>query len=139
MIQPALRWVGCLVFTVSGTAKLWDLQRFSQTVAGYGVVPETLSTWVAASICLVEILLGVTLLLDSWVRVSGYVLLTMTVGFTIFSTWNLSKGRISDCGCFGTLLSRENDIWLVVENASICALLVSIVFIRGYYKTRGGN
>jgi hypothetical protein len=78
------------------------------------------------TLCLSEILLGLGLVYSRLVQWAALALLLMMVGFTVWSGWNYLQGRIEDCRCFGDVLPRATDPWLIVENILICVLLTTV-------------
>ena len=136
-LYDPLRCCGGAVFLLSGISKFWDLSNFIEIISRNGAVPVGMAPYLATGICILEIMFGTFLIADLWPVVSSVMLLLMTASLTIWSFSNWLLGNISDCGCFGKLMQRQNDMWLVAENSLICILLVGTIVVQHRRKNVG--
>jgi uncharacterized membrane protein YphA (DoxX/SURF4 family) len=87
-----------VIFLWAGSAKLSDLEAFSEIIAAYELVPEGLLVPVAIGLPVLELLAGLGLILD--VRGS----LSFTFGLLVMFAFVLWFGILQDldidCGCF---------------------------------------
>jgi uncharacterized membrane protein YphA (DoxX/SURF4 family) len=125
--DSVLRWALCLFFCFSGGAKLWSLDSFSTTLSASVGLPIDVAVLGGVALCLLEILLGLGLLHSRSVQLAALSLLIMMVCFTLWAGWNYWHGKIEDCGCFGEILPRATDPWLIIENILIGVLLATVM------------
>lgn len=93
------RWLLALVFLTAGIPKLFTLDRFAETVAAYGLIPDMIVTPVALGIVLLEILAAVGLLLKrKWALWLSAALMLVFISVLSYGLW---LGLDIDCGCFG--------------------------------------
>jgi methylamine utilization protein MauE len=103
----ALVLTGAVVFIGAGAAKALDPASFTEQVAGFGILPASLSVVVTYTLIPFEIAVGMALLLDyrrRWAVGAGVVLLTGFLGLMAW-TW-FHGGNVGECGCFGRFVER---------------------------------
>jgi uncharacterized membrane protein YphA (DoxX/SURF4 family) len=95
------------VFLLAGGLKALDPEGFCELVAGYAILPASLSAVVTYTLIPFEIAVGMALLLDyrrRWAVAGAVVLL---VGFLGLMAWTWHKGgNVGECGCFGRFVER---------------------------------
>ncbi len=89
-----------LLFIYSGTIKLFELQRFANHVADFGIVFDGLVKPVALTVCVVEVILGLGLLIN--VRVAPAATGLMLFGFMSVLLYGMAMGLDIECGCLGS-------------------------------------
>lgn len=112
-----LRMIIALFFIVSGAEKLlMSYQNFLYVVQSYEILPVPLEAVVAHVVPWIELLGGIFLLLGlalSWV---GPLFLLLTSAFIIVVSQALIRGLpITECGCFGELLSIPLPVVLIFD------------------------
>jgi uncharacterized membrane protein YphA (DoxX/SURF4 family) len=122
-ISKAIAQVTGLLFLVSGFTKLLALDRFAAVIASYGIVATDLCTAVAAVVISAEILLGFLVMFGRLERAASIGLLFLLLLFSALSIWARTQGVSGDCGCFGDVLPRANDNWLLLENGILALML----------------
>lgn len=123
MLVIILRVILSALFLFSGIVKLFDLRKFSITVAQYGMLPRQLVKPFAYTLPVVETLIG--LWLSSawnifWAAIAGLALLLISE-FGVFVAL-LQKKKMENCGCFGTAIKVpltwrkffENLVWIAI-------------------------
>lgn len=107
LVQISRILVGAL-FIFSGWVKLNDPMGFSYKLEEYfssSVLDMPIFSPIALElsviICIVEILVGITLLLGLWKKLTTWVLLLMIVFFTFLTFYSWWFNKVTDCGCFG--------------------------------------
>ena len=102
------RFVVGVLFIISGLIKANDALGFSYKLEEYFsadvlnlefLMPMAL--FLAASICIVEIVLGVMVLIGSRPKLTSWSLLGMIVFFTFLTFYSAYFNKVTDCGCFG--------------------------------------
>jgi len=115
------------VFVFSAISKLIDIEYFAKIIAGYPFIPTELRSTLAYTISTFELLCGIALLVNFRIRIVTYLLIVLTIVFTIVSFYRYLLGDISSCGCFGTIIDRKNDLSLIIENSII---ILGILWIQ---------
>ena len=114
-INLILRLLVGTVFLFSGLIKLTDPIGFSLTIQAYfqgfaidfsslflELIPYSL--WIAISVCVVEVILGMALLLKFKLELAIRALLLLTGFFTLLTLYTLWFGRINSCGCLSNAI-----------------------------------
>lgn len=105
-VSDSLQIVLGTVFLVAALGKLRKPSRFAAAIREYELVPSVLSGPLAATLVVVESLVGISLLsgwsLDVGLPVAGGLLVIFAVAVGI----NLRRGRAVPCGCFGSDTER---------------------------------
>jgi uncharacterized membrane protein YphA (DoxX/SURF4 family) len=88
-------------FVRVGASKVGKVGSFQQAVAGFAVLPATLTPLTAIVVAWSELTTGALLLLGVATRIAAAAIGTLLVAFAIAVTVNLVRRRRIDCGCFG--------------------------------------
>lgn len=126
-----------MVFVLSGLAKMWDLGSFGERIIGYDFLPESLAIYLAAGICVTEVILGILLISRPKSLGPPIALFAIIICFTALALIEWANGNNGDCGCFGNLVRRDSGPWLLVENLLICGALGIIILVRRPTLWRG--
>lgn len=127
-IIAVVRILVAAFFIFSGGAKFWSFSSFSDTLSGYGFLPQILLPLFTYGIPAFEIAGGLLLLIGWRVSQVSLSLLIMILIFTIAAFIKYQNGQIADCGCFGELLERKNNWVLFFENTFLMILLAILQF-----------
>lgn len=107
IISIILRIVVGLVFIVSAIAKLFPIEPFEVVFVDLGLSNWLLAPFVARSVIVFELFLGLCIVFNQWFKNYIYYLaqssLILFSGYLIFLL--ITEGSNVDCGCFGSLLS----------------------------------
>ena len=114
-----------ILFIISGLIKANDTIGFSYKLNEYFEVFSLtffseFSVLIAATICVLEIVLGVMLLLGNRLRFVSWSLLLMIIFFTFLTLYSAYFNKVTDCGCFGDAIkltpwqSFWKDIFLLI-------------------------
>lgn len=129
--------VGAL-FIFSGWVKLNDPmgfgfkleEYFSEGVLGLPfLIPYAVG--LAIVICIFEILLGITLLLGIWGKLTVWLLLLMIVFFTFLTFYSAYFNKVTDCGCFGDAIPLTP--WQSFGKDVILLILIGLLFFNQRY------
>ena len=128
MAVVVLRIVLGLVFVYAGYVKLRDpWQLFAAGIAEYDIVPMWAATFLARTLPVFEILLGVTLAAGLLPRTSSVIVSALLLVFFSLMVRAFAQGKEISCGCFGP---NEMISWkTLVRDGSMLAgaLLVTVV------------
>lgn len=123
--------VGAL-FIVSGLIKANDAIGFSYKLEEYFIVFGTdwltnYALFLAAFICVLEIMLGVAVIFGTRMVTVAWLLLLMIVFFTFLTFYSAYFNKVTDCGCFGDALKLTP--WQSFTKDVVLLFFVSIIFI----------
>lgn len=120
-----VRFLVGVLFIISGLIKSNDtigfaykLEEYYQVFGTEFLIPTAVLQ--AGLICVVEVLLGITLLLGTRVKLTLTLLMSMIVFFTFLTFYSAYFNKVTDCGCFGDALkltpweSFSKDVILLV-------------------------
>jgi uncharacterized membrane protein YphA (DoxX/SURF4 family) len=123
VLNTALRALVGLIFIISGGAKFWDLYAFADSLSNYAVLPKFLVVPASVLIPLFEMVSGLMILINCYIRILSRALIIMILGFTVVAFVKYVTGDVTHCSCFGQLFERKNDWSLVVENFLLILML----------------
>ncbi|WP_034603070.1 MauE/DoxX family redox-associated membrane protein [Maridesulfovibrio frigidus] len=86
------------VFFYAGASKLFDTQGFATVISGYGLLPDSLTSFAAIGLPVAEILIAAALVWDVKGSLSIYLLLLIV--FMGVLAHGINMGLDVDCGCF---------------------------------------
>src|SRR5438105_3690976 len=125
-----LRLILAAVFLVAGFAKLADLAGSRAALRNFGV-PAALASPFGVLLPTLELAVAVALLPVAsawWGAIGALVLLLL---FVAGISYNLARGRIPDCHCFGQLHSAPAGWSTLIRNLGLAALAgVVVIFGR---------
>ncbi len=130
------RWLVGLLFIFSGSIKANDPIGFSYKLEEYFVLfgmewLASLALILAMFICVLEIILGLSLILGVKSKEVSWLLLLMILFFTWLTGYSAVTGRVTDCGCFGDAIPLTP--WESFYKDLILLVLILIIFF--YRKT----
>lgn len=129
--------VGAL-FIFSGLIKLNDPVGFSFKLNDYFaadvlnipfLIPLALP--MAVFIVILEVVLGLTLLLGFWKRLTNWLLLLMILFFTFLTFYSAYFDKVTDCGCFGDAIPLVP--WESFGKDVVLTILILILFFNQQY------
>ncbi len=85
-------------------------------------------------LCVLEFVLGISLLFNLWIRKSAWVLLLTMTYFTILTFFDAFYNLVPDCGCFGDAIKMTNTETFI-KNVVLMAMVVPIFLWRKKYKS----
>jgi putative oxidoreductase len=114
------------LLVLAGALKLGDPTAFANEITNYRFFPS-LAPWLAATLPLVEVALGLALVAAplGWRRAAALATLALMAVFTVAVTQVVVRGINVDCGCFGgnsgpvTLSTVGRDLLLLAMAAAI--------------------
>jgi uncharacterized membrane protein YphA (DoxX/SURF4 family) len=139
LLRTTFRIIIGLVFIFSGFVKgidpLGTVYRMDDYFAVFNLPwMSAFSLWLTIFLCVVEFTLGVSLLLNLWIRKTAWVLLLMMMYFTILTFFDAVYNLVPDCGCFGDALKMTN-LQTFLKNIFLMALVVPVFIWRKQFKS----
>lgn len=133
--MKALSWISRMLvgalFIVSGLIKANDALGFSYKLEEYFTVFGTpwmseYALFIAAFVCILEIILGVAVIFGSRSVLVSWLLLLMIVFFTFLTFYSAYFNKVTDCGCFGDALKLTP--WESFTKDVVLLVFVLIIF-----------
>jgi uncharacterized membrane protein YphA (DoxX/SURF4 family) len=127
-----------LLFIFSGLIKANDPLGFSYKLDEYFEIfhmafLNPFTVYMAMFICIFEIVLGVMVLLGSYMRAATWLLLLMIIFFTFLTGYSAISGKVTECGCFGDAIKLKpwESFW---KDIVLTALILVLFFCRDRIK-----
>jgi uncharacterized membrane protein YphA (DoxX/SURF4 family) len=94
----------------------------------------TFSLYLTIFLCVLEFMLGVSLLFNLWIKKTVWLLLPMMMFFTILTFFDAVYNMVPDCGCFGDALKITN-LQTFLKNVVLMSLVVPIFIWRKRFRS----
>jgi uncharacterized membrane protein YphA (DoxX/SURF4 family) len=138
-LRNSFRILVGLVFIFSGFVKGVDPLGFAFRIEDYFVafgIPWAGQFSLAISIimCALEFTIGVSLLLNLWIRKTAWLLLLVMTYFTILTFLDAIWNLVPDCGCFGEAIKLTN-MQTFIKNLILMIFVVPIFIWRKKYRS----
>lgn len=118
-----------LVLLFSGFSKIIDPENFLKVLnITLGFLGENIIILIATALPVFEIALGLMLMLKIKTKETLFVAVILFAVFFLFSIYGTIKGFNVDCGCFGSSISSQFGIEMIIRNLSLT--IISIVLNR---------
>lgn len=114
-----------IAFVLSGATKVASPVQFASAIARYGMVPRSVTPWLAVYLPWLEIIVALAILIPRWRIASAAVMAIMLVVFSVVLVLALARGQSGDCGCMGTI---KTSIPVALIRNTILLAAISIVF-----------
>lgn len=122
------------VFIYAGVLKGLDVEAFAGQVAAYKVLPYKWNLIVAAILPFIELIVGLHLVFNRWVRAAAAVVAGLCGTFLVLLASVLLRGMAIDCGCFGPQDS-STPLQAIVRNLLLLAMAHFIFHLSNHYST----
>ncbi len=138
-VRTLFRIIVGIVFIFSGFVKgidpLGTVYRMDDYFLAFNMGWATdLALPLTIFLCVVEFILGVSLLFNLWIRKTAWVLLPMMTYFTILTFFDAFYNLVPDCGCFGDAIKMTNTETFL-KNVVLMAIVVPIFIWRNKYRS----
>ena len=117
----------CLVFLVSGSAKLFDLAGSRRALTDFGL-PGSLAGFFGLALPAAELAVAAALLPVASARYGAVGALTLLALFLVGISVNLAHGRTPDCHCFGQMHSEPIGWPTLARNAVLASIAGFVVW-----------
>ena len=121
------------VFVFAGLLKGLDVETFSGQVAAYKILPYQWNYLVAAILPFIELIVGLHLVFNRWVRAAAVVVAGLCGTFLLLLASVLLRGMAIDCGCFGPEDS-STPLQAIVRNLLLLAMAHFIFHLSNHYS-----
>ncbi len=125
--------IASALFIYSGVAKALSFPLFVSDVEHFDLLP--LKMIIPLSICIVmtEVVAGIGLCICGMSKMFSFVLVILLSVFTAAMLFNLFRGNIVECGCFGSTISSEINWWSVLRNM-ILGVFLYWIFVKSEHN-----
>lgn len=139
IFRTLLRVVVGIVFVFSGFVKgidpLGTVYRMEDYFLAFGMPwANDFALPLTIFLCVLEFMLGISLLFNLWIRKSAWVLLPTMTYFTILTFFDAFYNLVTDCGCFGDAIKMTNTETFI-KNVLLMAMVVPVFLWRNNYKS----
>ncbi|MBQ7061952.1 MAG: hypothetical protein IJM88_01505 [Bacteroidales bacterium] len=114
-----------MLFVLSALMKFVSIDLFEAYVYSFGLVPLTLSFYVARLVLVTELILGAALISHRHHRFTVLMTLLYLLCFVVFLAYAAIVGRTDSCHCFGELMPFD-PVSSLVKNAVLIVLLLVV-------------
>jgi len=118
------------ILLAASVTKLQRQAEFIDTVAGYGILPESLAQFYGLVVPWVELFVGCSLILGIFTRFASALSIPLTVSFIVASSYALLNAVTDECGCFGELITLSHPVALSLD-AVMLAMALLLLFGKG--------
>ena len=138
MVRNIFRIFIGLVFIFSGFVKGIDpmgtVYRMNDYFIAFGFPwAMQFSLYLTLFLCVLESILGISLLFNLWLRKTLWVLLPMMFFFTILTFFDAVYNLVPDCGCFGDAVKLTN-VQTFIKNLVLMAMVVPVFTWRNKFR-----
>jgi len=125
----AIRCFLGLVLLTSAMGKLANRTQFDKAVLDYGILPHRVARVYSAFLPWVELTLSLALFAGIALRLVGFAISVLLLSFIIAIVINLRRGRVLGCHCYGILSAHTIGWGIVVRNAILLVLAISLLMV----------
>ncbi|MBC8456523.1 MAG: DoxX family protein [Deltaproteobacteria bacterium] len=138
-VRTLFRVIVGIVFIFSGFVKgidpLGTVYRMQDYFLAFGTTwANDLALPLTIFLCVLEFILGVSLLFNLWIRKSVWAMLPMMTFFTILTFFDAFYNLVPDCGCFGDAIMMTNTETFI-KNIVLMAMVIPIFLWRKKFKS----
>ena len=121
-----------IIFIISGISKAFNIIEFQKLIIDYGFY---YFHYVAPFIVIAEIMIGASILLNIYRKLSYLIVITFLIGFTLVYTYAYYFKGITDCGCFGNIeFLSNNPIVVYIRNIILLSVAIWLYNTETYIK-----
>lgn len=117
-----------IVFLYSAYSKLKNPLVFSESIYNYQILGMVLSAWAAVLVPVLEGIVGVGLITGLWLRESLILTAALYMVFDLMILQAMIRGLDIDCGCFSPGDSGPIDIYKIMQNVILTAMVFWALF-----------
>jgi uncharacterized membrane protein YphA (DoxX/SURF4 family) len=128
-----IRFLLAIVLIISGALKLLDLKGFFFIVVKYNLVKGKLARFLAYSLPVVEVIVGVMLILKLFLPIISLITLLLIITATAGVLYAYFKNnKLDNCGCYGTKVDVPINAKKIIQNI-ILILIALYLFLSNFY------
>lgn len=137
-IEFSIRWIIGLTFIVASIHKIVWPAEFAKILYGYDLFPHFSINLIAILLPFVELVTGLSLILNIYSRAAATLAGIMLAGFTLAISINMARGHEFDCGCFS--FGSENPLtgnkFLLIRDIFLLVLCIFMFRFNGKTSTK---
>jgi uncharacterized membrane protein YphA (DoxX/SURF4 family) len=127
-----------IVFIFSGFVKgvdpLGTVYRMEDYFAAFHTTwASPLALYFTVFLCALEFTIGISLLFNLWIKRSAWLLLPLTIFFTILTFFDATVNLVPECGCFGDAVKMTN-LQTFLKNLVLLAFVIPIFSARNKFR-----
>jgi len=92
------------------------------------------SLFLTIVLCVLEFIVGISLLFNLWIRKIAWIMLPMMIYFTVLTFFDAVFNMVPDCGCFGDAIKLTNT-QTFLKNLVLIAMIIPIFAWRKKYRS----
>jgi len=138
-VRNLFRILSGLVFIFSGFVKgidpLGTVYRMEDYFIAFGIpwaIPFAI--YLTIFLCVLELTIGISLLLNLWIRKTSWILLPLMTFFTVLTFFDAVYNMVPDCGCFGDAIKLSN-LQTFLKNVALMAMVIPVFIWRNNYRS----
>ena len=117
------------ILLISGILKIVDIIDFKNTILSYGIFNDNMAIIIVFLICLIEIIMGVSILPNIYIKVIYKSVFLFFLFVTAFAIWSVVGKKEWTCNCFGSLFSSEISFMTILRNVVFaCLSLFALIY-----------
>jgi uncharacterized membrane protein YphA (DoxX/SURF4 family) len=124
------------VFVWASWNKIFDPIAFAQAIANYQIVPPALGNPAALILPWVELVCGICLILNRWVRGSALIAALLLAIFIGALGYNIHRGVDISCGCFTLDEKAPGSMWFYIARDTMFLVMAIGVMCRPGFTVR---
>lgn len=128
-LQWIIRFVIGFVFIFAGVEKISDPAAFAEAINNYKILPSFLINFFAIAIPWIEVITGILLIFDKFVKENAVIYTSLMTLFTLMVFVAVLRGLDIDCGCFGTADAQTVGLAKIMENIGLILLGIYIIMV----------
>lgn len=137
-IEFSIRWILGLTFIAASIHKIVWPAEFAKILYGYDLFPQFSINLVAIVLPFVELVTGISLILNIYSKAATTLIGIMLTGFILAISINLARGHEFDCGCFS--FGSENPLtghkFILIRDIFLLVLCVCMFRFNGNPSTK---
>ena len=125
VLRLTIRLLLGVFFIGTAVLKLLSIDSFEVYIYSFGIVNFITTTFLSRLLIFIELLIGISLVLNICHRQIWWLTMLMMAGFILFLVYAAIFRNDSNCHCFGNLVEL-NPLQSIVKNIIVIALLIMI-------------
>ncbi len=134
LVWIAQAFIG-FIFIYAAIEKIADPAGFGDSIANYKLVPRFAIHFFAIAVPWVELIVGILLIFNFYVKENAVIFSTLIAAFTIMIFISVLRGLDIDCGCFGTSDGQVVGVIKIIENIGLLLLGIYVFFFGDSSET----
>lgn len=138
-IYRLLRILLAALFVGAALLKLFAYSTYVEDVRNFDILPGEFIYPFALSYIVAEILGGIGLVFERFMRLSSLLLISLVGASTVAIVMNVARGNFVRCGCFGSVLSEPIGSTAVIRNLFLLVGLLAVQSVKNQWTSHGSK